>query len=496
MRTYALKRGGSPLYLQIYEGIKADILSGAIPAGEKLPSKRALAEHLGVSKLTVETAYSMLLSEGYISSRERSGYFAEEASMPVPARKATGADLREACTDSPGGSSRDTTGNTSSAGGADRSAASAGSTASGSAPPEETGFPFSVWARLMRSVIMSGGGSLLSPAPPHGLRELREAIAGEILRERGVRVDPARIVVGAGTEYFYSQIAQFLGPGLGWAIEDPSYHKIAKSYRRSGAKVFPLKADSQGVIPAGLEASGAGVLHISPAHHYPTGTVMPIARRGELARWLEGNEERYIIEDEYDSEFSFMSRPVPSMQSMDRTGRVIYLNSFSRTLAPSLRMSYMLLPEGLLDAWDERMGFYSCAVPVYEQMALARFIHEGYYERHLRRMNRAFSRARRETAELFVASPASELFELLRQGPGLHFLLRLRRGDGGKALMRRNGGEALRSALAAAGISTPLLSDMYIGEPPEEAFRTAVIGYSLDPERLMRGLNGAAALLS
>ncbi len=468
MRTYALKRGGSPLYLQIYEGIKADILSGAIPAGEKLPSKRALAEHLGVSKLTVETAYSMLLSEGYISSRERSGYFAEEASMPVPAREATGACPRGACMDSPGGSSRDIT-------------------ASGRAPSEETGFPFSVWARLMRSVIMSGGGSLLSPAPPHGLRELREAIAGEILRERGVRVDPAQIVVGAGTEYFYSQIAQFLGPGLGWALEDPSYHKIAKSYRRSGAEVFPLKADAQGVIPAGLEASGAGVLHISPAHHYPMGTVMPIARRGELARWLEGSEERYIIEDEYDSEFSFMSRPVPSMQSMDRTGRVIYLNSFSRTLAPSLRMSYMLLPEGLLDAWDERMGFYSCAVPVYEQMVLARFIHEGYYERHLRRMNRAFSRARRETAELFGASPASELFELLRQGPGLHFLLRLRRG---------NGGEALRSALAASGISAPLLSDMYIGEPPEDAFRTAVIGYSLDPERLMRGLNGAAALLS
>ncbi len=468
MRTYALKRGGSPLYLQIYEGIKADILSGAIPAGEKLPSKRALAEHLGVSKLTVETAYSMLLSEGYISSRERSGYFAEEASMPVPAREAAGAYPRGACTDSPGGSSRDIA-------------------ASGSAPSEETGFPFSVWARLMRSVIMSGGGSLLSPAPTHGLRELREAIAGEILRERGVRVDPAQIVVGAGTEYFYSQIAQFLGPGLGWALEDPSYHKIAKSYRRSGAEVFPLKADAQGVIPAGLEASGAGVLHISPAHHYPMGTVMPIARRGELARWLEGSEERYIIEDEYDSEFSFMSRPVPSMQSMDRTGRVIYLNSFSRTLAPSLRMSYMLLPEGLLDAWDERMGFYSCAVPVYEQMALARFIHEGYYERHLRRMNRAFSRARRETAELFGASPASELFELLRQGPGLHFLLRLRRGDGG---------EALRSALAASGISAPLLSDMYIGEPPEDAFRTAVIGYSLDPERLMRGLNGAAALLS
>ncbi len=496
MRTYALKRGGSPLYLQIYEGIKADILSGAIPAGEKLPSKRALAEHLGVSKITVETAYSMLLSEGYISSRERSGYFAEEASMPVPAREATGVYPCGACTDSPGGSSRGiaekgSSGggaeNASSAGGADRSAACAGSAASGSAPSEETGFPFSVWARLMRSVIMSGGGSLLSPAPPHGLRELREAIAGEILRERGVRVDPAQIVVGAGTEYFYSQIAQFLGPDLGWALEDPSYHKIAKSYRRSGAEVFPLKADAQGVIPAGLEASGAGVLHISPAHHYPTGTVMPIARRGELARWLEGSEERYIIEDEYDSEFSFMSRPVPSMQSMDRTGRVIYLNSFSRTLAPSLRMSYMLLPEGLLDAWDERMGFYSCAVPVYEQMALARFIHEGYYERHLRRMNRAFSRARRETAELFGASPASELFELLRQGPGLHFLLRLRHGDGG---------EALRSALAAAGISAPLLSDMYIGEPPEDAFRTAVIGYSLDPERLMRGLNGAAALLS
>ena len=284
MRTYELRRDGRPLYIQIYEGFKADLLSGEIRAGEKLPSKRALAEHLGVSKLTVETAYSMLLAEGYISSRERSGYYAERIA-PQP-YAAPGNEALQSV-DPQGCAPRPTVSDSA------FPPASLSDDPARSAHPADSLFPYSVWAKLMRSVILDGGGRLLSKAPRRGLPELREAIAGEILRERGVRVDPARVVVGAGTEYFYSQIVQFLGRDKGYALEDPSYPKIARSYRSGGAEVIPLRTDGQGIDPAGLRASGAKVLHISPAHHYPTGTVTPIARRRELAEWLAEGVRRF-----------------------------------------------------------------------------------------------------------------------------------------------------------------------------------------------------------
>ncbi|MFR1259140.1 MAG: PLP-dependent aminotransferase family protein [Oscillospiraceae bacterium] len=276
IRTYELSHESkTPLYVQLYEAIRADILSGSLPGGEKLPSKRALAEHLSLSKITVETAYAQLLDEGYLTSRERSGYFV--AHMPLLAKAPARYEPETAKAPEP--------------------------------EPQQNAaaelFPFSVWAKLMRSVILDEGQYLLQPVPNGGLLPLRLAIAEELARQRGLVVQPEQIVIGAGTEYFYALLAQFLGRGQRFAIEDPCHRTLAQVYSRSGAEVMPVPMDESGIRVAELEASGAQIVHVSPSHQYPTGTVMPITRRQELLAWMGRGEERFLIEDDYDSEFRF-----------------------------------------------------------------------------------------------------------------------------------------------------------------------------------------------
>ena len=314
MLTYELKKApGVPLYEALYRCIRADILSGKLAAGEKLPSKRALAAHLEVSKVTVEGAYAQLLAEGYLRSEEKVGFFVEstlrtQATAPIPAP----ARSREVQWD------LDLTAN---------------------APA--TGFPFSVWMRLQRQVMLDYGDKLLAHLPPQGYPELRAAIAEHLLQFRGMAVDPENILVGAGTDFLYNLLIQLLGRDKRYAVEDPGYHKIRQIYAAGGVECVSAALDEAGVRPDSLGA--AQILHCSPSHHFPTGIVTPAARRRELLRWAEESPERYIIEDDYDSEFRFHSYPVPALLTMDRRGKVIYMNTFSKTLAPSIRISYMIL---------------------------------------------------------------------------------------------------------------------------------------------------------
>ena len=364
MQTYTLDRSGaSPLYEQLYRALKADILSGALPGGSRLPSGRALAEHLGLSRVTVETAYAQLLAEGYLTSRPRAGYFVEQLTPQELPPRVSEPEAQ---------------------------------------PPEpETAqsrsaqlFPFSVWARLMRGVLLDRRQELLRPAPDAGLPALRQAVAAELYRQRGVHVSPEQVYIGAGAEYFYNLLIQFFGHRRVYALENPGHRKIARVYQANQVAVRPIGMDADGVIPELLEQSGAEVLHISPSHHYPTGTVTPITRRQALMRWLTAQPGRYLIEDDYDSEFRFSGLPIPTIQSMDRSGRVIYMNTFSRTISPSLRISYMILPRTLLPQWQAAMGFYSCTVPSFEQMTLTRFLAEGYFEKHLSRMKKHYRAVR------------------------------------------------------------------------------------------------------
>ena len=435
MLTYDLRHGGpQPLYAQLYEAIKADLLSGAIRGGEKLPSKRLLAGHLGVSKVTVETAYQQLLAEGYLTVREKVGYFAEELTPVEPV--AALPEPEAAPLPLPVSSARQ--------------------------------FPASVWSRLTRRVLLEHSERLLLPLPGEGLPELRRAIAGELRRSRGMAVRPAQILIGAGAEYFYNILIQLLGRDRCYGLESPGHRKIDAVCGANQVRVAPIALDENGISMASLADSPADVLHLSPSHQYPTGIVTPVRRRQELLTWAEAAEGRYLIEDDYDAEFRFSGRPIPTMQSLDRSGRVIYMNTFSRTIAPSLRISYLVLPPALMEEYRRRLGFYSCTVPAIEQITLALFLSEGYFEKHLNRMRKHYGALRGALLGGLRASGAGPHIAVSEEAAGLHILLRTADAPP----------PDFCAALSFGGLRVTPLSRYFIGPPAEDAGRSFVVDYS------------------
>ena len=401
MLTYDLdRRGRLARYDYLYRCIREDILAGRLTAGEKLPSKRSLASHLQTAVITVENAYAQLEAEGYLYTREKRGYYVADVERHHaapgcgPAQSAPQRQRPWLLDLSSSGSGTE-------------------------------GFPFSVWARLMRRVLSEEGEALLRATPPNGADALREALARHLYRFRGISAAPEQIVVGAGTEYLYNLIVQLLGREAVYGVEDPGYSKAAHIYALGGARTAPVRVDEGGVCAASLEVSGAQILHTSPNHQFPTGAVMPIGRRQSLLRWAEEQKGRYIIEDDYDSEFRFTLRPIPTLQSIDRAGRVIYVNTFSRTLAPSLRISYMVLPEELTERYRTRLGFYSSTVPAMEQYTLSRFLDEGYFEAHINRMRKSYRAQRDAVIDAILQSPLGARCRISGEDAGLHFLLRL-----------------------------------------------------------------------
>ena len=441
MLTYELKKmPGLPLYEGLYRCIREDILSGKLKEGEKLPSKRSLAQHLEVSKITVEAAYEQLLSEGYIRSQEKKGYFVEKVTLRKAPPPRTGAAEKEPL------------------------------------PAAGTeGFPFSVWSRLQREVYLDYGEKLLRPLPNRGIPELRQAIADHLAAFRGMTVDPGNILIGAGTDFLYNLLIQLLGRELCYGVEDPGYGKIRRIYLSGGVRCVHIPMDDKGVIPQALE--GVDVLHISPSHHFPTGLITAPSRRQELLRWAQ-ERQGWIIEDDYDSEFRFHSQPVSAMQTMDPE-RVIYMNSFSKSLAPSIRISYLILPEGLMAEFQRKLGFYSCTVPSFEQYTLARFLSEGHFEKHINRM-RKFYRIRRErVVQMHRQCAFADRLTILEQDAGLHFLLRVDTELTDAQLVSR---------LAEKGIRVRALSE-YFHDRPEDR-HCLVVNYSgLKEETLQASLD-------
>lgn len=454
MLTYSLKKApGLPLYESLYRCIREDILSGRLAPGEKLPSKRALAEHLEVSKVTVEGAYAQLLAEGYIRSTEKVGYFVEQTDYPI-------------------------------------------STPTQNLPPEPTpepvpvdftsnatpGFPFSVWMKLQRQVMLDYGDRLLSPLPSQGYLELRQAIAAHLSAFRKMQVDPPNILIGAGTDFLYNLLLQLLGRDKRYAVEEPGYRKIRQIYTAGGVQVIPAPMDNDGVLPQALE--NAQVLHCSPSHHFPTGIVTSLRRRQQLLEWAWAEPDRYLIEDDYDSEFRFHAHPMPPLQAMDSKGRVIYINTFSKTLAPSIRISYMILPDALMARFRANLGFYSCTVPSFEQYTLARFLSLGHFEKHLNRMRKFYRARRNRVTQLLRQSPLAPRITILEQDAGLHFLLKL-----DVSLPD----PVLRELCAQVGIRVQSLGQYYFGTPPDWAEHCLVINYSgLTEENLPPALDALA----
>ena len=455
MLTYELNKSpGVPLYEALYRCIRSDILSGNLKPGEKLPSKRALAENLEVSKITVETAYSQLLSEGFIRSREKVGYFVEaverSARPQPPAEQPAEQPRQELLLDL---------------------------TANGTEH-----FPFSVWSRLQREVMLDHGQQLLAPLPNQGIPELRQAIAQHLAAFRGMEVDPRNILIGAGTDFLYNLLIQLLGRDKAYAVEEPGYGKIRKIYAAGGVECISAPMDDKGVRPDRL--GRAQVLHISPSHHFPTGLVTPVSRRKELLNWA-ADGGKWIIEDDYDSEFRFDAHPMPAMQSLDPQ-RVIYMNSFSKTLAPSIRISYMVLPPALMAAFQKKLGFYSCTVPSFEQYTLSRFLSRGHFEKHLNRMRKFYKNRRNTVISMLKTCAFSHQLTILEQDAGLHFLLKVDTELSDDALTHR---------LEAAGIRVRMLSSYYHDQPQTHR-RCLVVNYSgLKEDALAKALEMLPGIL-
>lgn len=408
-----------PLYEQLYNHIRNEIESGKIGAGNKLPSKRALSAHLKISVVTVETAYALLAAEGYIYSVPGSGYYAERLPGPFrgernsivipqrPAEREYRFDFRTNRVDT-------------------------------------ELFPFSVWARLSREILSSGGAELLQSCSGKGVYSLRQAIAEYLRSFRGVEAQTEQIVIGAGGEYLTGLLVQMLGRDKVYGVEEPGYAKTRRVFSANCHKVVPIALDGSGAKPESLLAQGVQVAHLTPSHHFPLGTVMPAARRHEILSWAYSAEDRYIIEDDYDSDFRFSGKPVPALQSLDYANRVVYLNTFTKSLAPSMRIGYMVIPLDLLDRFDERLGFYACTVPVFEQLILAEFIRRGHFERHINRMRKLYLGRRDFFLKTLEASRLSEILEVQSTNAGMHLLLSSRCGLGERELLERAAAEDVR----------------------------------------------------
>lgn len=469
MLTYDLRsRGTSSLYEFLYQSIREDIARGRIPCGTKLPSKRNLAQHLDIGVATVTAAYDQLITEGFVRTEQRRGYFVEDVSefrcKPVTPQvkdssSEDGTSVGAECgaQDAAAGvfaahGAQDARFDDASAGPNSRhreTARSSADTAS-DAPAAETPhaierardpeyfvdlkanrtsvslFPATVWGRYMREALSLPSDNLLRSIPFNGLPELRRAIASYLRRTRGMDVSPDCIIIGAGSEYLYGRLLQMLGPTTTFAMENPGYRKFAAISKAFGNPWRPVPIDESGLLVDELEESGADVVHVSPANHFPTGIVMPIKRRLELFEWANRARKRYIIEDDYDSEFRYSGRLIMPLFADDASDKVIYLNAFSKTMVPSLRISYMVLPPKLLARYVDTMSFYSCTVSSFEQYALARFIDEGHLERHINRTRNFYRRQREAVLREIAQSPLADISHVEERNAGTHFLLYVR----------------------------------------------------------------------
>lgn len=344
-------------YMKIYRHIKRDIVDGIYPYGAKLPSKRTIASESGVSVITAEHAYALLCDEGYIRSVEKSGFFVDFkptdgfSSFPENSfsRRSGPAGYVDASAD--------------------------------------YRFPASVLSKTMRSVITNRPDDILLKSPNSGTEEFRESIALYLARNKDIRVSPSRIVVGSGSEYLYNLISGLIGRDRIVALEDPSYEKIKRVYEGSGIKCDLLPMGKDGIESSALNGTKASVLHISPFRSFPTGISASASKRHEYLRWAD-KRGCLIIEDDYESEFSVLGKPVETLFSMTNNDNVIYLNTFSKTISPALRVGYMVLPEHLVNEFEEKLGFYSCTVPTFEQLVLSELLSGGAFERHINRVRR------------------------------------------------------------------------------------------------------------
>ena len=484
MLTYALNRTArESLYEQLYRALRFDIESGALGAGDRLPSKRAFAKHLGVSVVTVEGAYDQLVAEGYVRAVPRSGFYVQEIGPNLASfsRISTSAEVKVPLGDSSGAKSASCRPEARISGndgvekleklarkGAPFCIAHSEEGLAGVSPgagrkwladftgataPEGV-FPYAAWARTLRRVLADESErTVLEASRPQGSPRLRAAIAAHLRGFRGMEVHPDQIVIGSGAQSLYGLLVQLLGRDLVYGVEDPGYPRLTRIYESNDVAVRPIALDGEGPVLEALERARIDVLHCTPSHQFPTGITVPVSRRRALLEWAQSGvaapedgaaareirgrgvkassaRSRYLIEDDFDCEFRMAGRPVPPLAALDGAGRVIYANTFSKTLGGAFRIGYMVLPEALAERFRDRLGFYACTVGALEQLTLARFMESGDYERHVNRQRTRYRRRLSALIDALAASSAGDHLHFANAGAGLHFLMGVRSVEG------------------------------------------------------------------
>ncbi len=444
-----------PLYLQIYESIAAQIRAGHLAPESRLPGKRSLAAQLGVAVNTVDTAYQMLVAEGYLESRQRSGFFV----LPYTDTLKPAAPILQP---------------PQSAAPAYRFDLSTGSV-------DTALFPFRTWGRIQKELLYTGG-ELLAHGHRSGDEDLRLVIAEYLRAYRGVECAAEQIIVGAGMEYLLGLVAQLLR-GSTAAIENPGYARSRTILENCGVSCRCVEIDESGLAMEGLEASGANLCYVTPSHHFPTGVTMPVGRRAQLLQWAAREPGRYILEDDYDAEFRFDMRPLPSLQGMaGRNGPVIYLCTFSKSLAPGIRIACMVLPAELLKRWQEIFGTYANTVSRFEQQTLRRFLADGHFTRHLARMRKIYKARMELLCAALEDTFGKERVTLQGRHTGLHLLLTLRDAPGEREMVL---------AAAREGVGLRGLSEYYLQQQENCPVNTVVIGYASLPDHEIPALTEA-----
>ncbi len=456
------------LYEQIYEHVRAEIERGKLLSGERLPSTRALAEYLQISRSTVDFAYEQLVSEGYIEARPYKGYFVcrlEELPENAMVRKAQNGQQGTAAKELQG------------------------SVADNLLPTidfypnglDMSAFPFGVWKKITRNILSDSNKELFSLGESQGDYDLRQTIGRYLYSSRGVNCTPDQIVVGAGNDYLLLMLEKLLGRHAGIAMENPTYKRAYKIFKSFAYNIEIVKMDENGMSAEDLRTKPVKAAYVMPSHQYPTGTTMPIGRRMELLKWAAEAEDRYLIEDDYDSEFRYRGKPIPSLQGADVNGKVIYIGTFSKAIAPAIRVSYMVLPPTLLEKYRKECNFYSSTVSRIDQRILNEFIRDGYFERYLNKARKIY----REKHDVLLQElkPFQKKFKISGENAGLHLLLTAKDD-------RLTETELVRRA-AEVGVKVYALSDAFIGEKESANVNapTVILGYAgLKKEQIIEGI--------
>lgn len=476
---------GECLYEQIYSYIKNEIRDGKLLTGERLPSTRSLAEYLQVARSTVDYAYAQLLSEGYIESRPYKGYFVcpVEGILQIESENLQGSGGKRAGNGKSLQSGRGITGIASRkdnlGDSAERVQEKTVENYVVNFSPyaiDMSAFPFSVWRKINKNILNYANSEVFAKGEAQGDFELRTTISRYLHSSRGVNCSPEQIIVGAGNDYLLMLLEKICGRDMNIAMENPTYKRSYRIFKSFGYGIETVDMDESGMQIGPLATSKVNAAYVMPSHQFPTGVVMPIGRRMELLKWANEAEGRYLIEDDYDSEFRYQGKPIPALQASDQYGKVIYMGTFSKAIAPAIRVSFMVLPGELLERYRKNCYFYSCTVSRIDQQILDEFIRDGYFERHLNKMRKIY-RAKHELL-LENLKPFRKQFQVSGENAGLHLLLTSKKGV--------KEGELIRQA-AEQGVRVYGLSECMVEDAPDST--TVLVGFGgLNSEEIEQGV--------